>query len=197
MKKMIFIFLSLLILNGCDYKDKVIETIPRGGYDDSYNWNCVEIDSLYNSTVLYGISDESEQLKQIKIILSIVRDNIIYTHDSDVWDIENFWQLPEITWKLKTGDCEDFAILSMYLINKYLGIKGEIYRITNGVGHVILVIPFKSDKGNKMYINYDNISYNFNKYTEQNYYIRDIISYEETIWICKEFAKEVSYVLDK
>jgi len=42
--------------------------------------------------------------------------NIQYKYDTDVHGVRNFWQLPIETLQLKTGDCEDYAILLCSLL---------------------------------------------------------------------------------
>lgn len=51
--------------------------------------------------------------------------------DSVKWehDIIDNWQTPEETLSLQTGDCEDHCILFMYLCNKYLGKKYDMWII--------------------------------------------------------------------
>ena len=55
-------------------------------------------------------------------VLEWVADNIKYESDMDVWGTGDYWQTPEETLTLMTGDCEDFTILAMallYRINIY------------------------------------------------------------------------------
>ena len=40
-----------------------------------------------------------------------VGDNIKYRHDDDVYGVGDYWQFGKETLSLRTGDCEDFAIL--------------------------------------------------------------------------------------
>ena len=47
----------------------------------------------------------------LKSISSWIWYNIWYKHDEDVWNKKDYWQSPEETLKLLSGDCEDFAIL--------------------------------------------------------------------------------------
>ena len=45
-----------------------------------------------------------------------VGSNVKYKHDSDVHGMEEYWQLSKETIGLKTGDCEDSAILLCSLL---------------------------------------------------------------------------------
>lgn len=49
-------------------------------------------------------------------ILEWVSDNIVYKEDMDTWGVGDYWQTPEETIVLRTGDCEDFTILAMALL---------------------------------------------------------------------------------
>ncbi|OGN97235.1 MAG: hypothetical protein A2Z77_06630 [Chloroflexi bacterium RBG_13_51_36] len=60
-----------------------------------------------------------------------VAANIEYKSDEEQWGVEEYWQTPEETLSLGTGDCEDFAILLCTLLRAY-GIGEE--RIYVGVG---------------------------------------------------------------
>lgn len=179
---------GLLFLIKC--APEFVSNIPRGGYDDTYNWNCEEVDTWYYSQNLTNFTTE----QKIQKIINYVYNNIDYMFDIDRWDIKEFWQLPEITHKLKTGDCEDFSILSMYLINRYLGLKGKITELRkrdSEQGHAILYLQIDSETG--IYIDYYMIVHDFQKYKDEGWYIKDKISYGETIWICEQFADEVNW----
>lgn len=85
-------------------------------------------------------------------------NNIFYRSDKKIYGINDYWQTPEETLKLGTGDCEDYAILSQFILKK-LGYK-EVY---------IIVIAEKKKKSthavcvfkehDKTYSVFDNNSY--------------------------------------
>ncbi len=61
------------------------------------------------------------------------------------YDITNHWKSPKETIKDKTGDCEDFALLSRYILRKKgyrVYLVGIYYKYQN-MGHVITVIRHK------------------------------------------------------
>ncbi len=69
--------------------------------------------------------------------------NIEYKLDEDVHGVTDYWQTPEETLDLRTGDCEDFAILLCTLLRAY-GIGKEHIYIAIGVdnkgyGHAFLI----------------------------------------------------------
>jgi predicted transglutaminase-like cysteine proteinase len=72
-----------------------------------------------------------------------VAANIEYKLDEEQWGVEEYWQTPEQTLTLRTGDCEDFAILLCTLLRAY-GISGDQVYVAVGVdnqgyGHAFLM----------------------------------------------------------
>ena len=56
------------------------------------------------------------------------RRNIKYVSDPDVWKVKDYWQTPEETLELRTGDCEDVAILLCKTLD-ILGVKNVFMAI--------------------------------------------------------------------
>jgi transglutaminase-like putative cysteine protease len=56
------------------------------------------------------------KLKDWIALRNWVGDNIQYRHDEDVYGVREYWQFGNETISLKTGDCEDFAILLCSLL---------------------------------------------------------------------------------
>ena len=72
-----------------------------------------------------------------------VAANIEYKTDEEQWGVDEYWQTPEETLSLRTGDCEDFAILLCTLLRAY-GIDEERVYVAIGVdnkgyGHAFLI----------------------------------------------------------
>jgi transglutaminase-like putative cysteine protease len=61
-----------------------------------------------------------------------VKNNIEYAYDTEVWNRVDYWQFPEETLELRTGDCEDKAILLMAII------------IHQGLGDPLLILGANS-----------------------------------------------------
>lgn len=88
----------------------------------------VELSSWINKQlddpVVETLSSQLDGLKymnnfeRVKGVLRFVQNNIVYKSDSDVWKVREKWQTPSETWNLKTGDCEDGAILIYCLLRK-------------------------------------------------------------------------------
>jgi predicted transglutaminase-like cysteine proteinase len=72
-----------------------------------------------------------------------VAANIEYKDDEEQWGVDDYWQTPEETLSLYSGDCEDVAILLCTLLRAY-GIAGEQMYVAIGVdnagyGHAFLI----------------------------------------------------------
>lgn len=65
----------------------------------------------------------------------VICDQILY--ETSPWDN---WQVPEETWSLRTGDCEDLALLFAYVAHKYYDYDYDMVflKFENGVGHAVL-----------------------------------------------------------
>jgi predicted transglutaminase-like cysteine proteinase len=62
-----------------------------------------------------------------------VSSYISYTSDQDVHGVDEYWQLPAETIELRTGDCEDFAILLCSLLRAY-GVPSDQVYVALGFG---------------------------------------------------------------
>ena len=69
---------------------------------------------------------------------SWVVNNVVYKEDVE----GNYWQSPEETYNLRTGDCEDLSIMFMYLACSCIGCKPELCIVnTLGMqGHAVVKI---------------------------------------------------------
>ncbi len=54
-----------------------------------------------------------------------VAENISYVSD-DIHDRREYWQDPYQTYTWRTGDCEDFSILLMYLMHRDVGLNPSL-----------------------------------------------------------------------
>ena len=128
------------------------------------NLFCVQSGSVLDQIPKFETREEASQW---------VHDNIdaSSTNDFDKWGVEEYWQTPEETLMLKTADCDDFAILMMYIlkIQFYDNPSYAVIKLDNGIHHAIVI--------NDKYIQNNNYIYDYIKYhaTSQEY-LRDIIS---------------------
>ena len=76
--------------------------------------------------------------QQLKVLTDFetLRDwvawHISYKLDQDMHGVSNYWQLPSETLKLRTGDCEDFAILLCSLLRAF-GVPADQVYVAVGV----------------------------------------------------------------
>lgn len=70
--------------------------------------------------------------------LQWVKYNIRYVSDQTTWGGEE-WQTPQQTYELRTGDCEDLVILTMYMCRwGGLGFPDLVAVRVNGSGHALM-----------------------------------------------------------
>jgi hypothetical protein len=112
--------------------------------------------------------DEPPTFRSIYEIESWVRKNIDYK-----WDFENAtldsWQSPQTTMRLKTGDCEDLAILWMYFMQRDFSIDTELVL---GVHKNVTYNHYWAHSIDNVYIFYDR---------EDSYLFTKTYSYEDTM----------------
>jgi hypothetical protein len=109
-------------------------TCPKG--QTAINHACVQTTGLYNMAqkyitpfnpiVLakldeltngdYSIEKFGRNFDRVYYYVS----SIVYVYDKDRWGVEDYWQTPEQTITLGTGDCEDHAILLQSLLEALL-----------------------------------------------------------------------------
>lgn len=71
-------------------------------------------------------------------VMRVVQSNVEYASDSWQYGAIEYWATPEETWQSGLGDCEDYAILTLYLLERDFDIKGALVFGTNffsGEGH--------------------------------------------------------------
>ena len=66
-------------------------------------------------------------LQSIADVMDWVADEIEYVSDSIHYPADEYWQSPAQTYVWRCGDCEDYAILALYLVHRDVGIDGEMW----------------------------------------------------------------------
>jgi predicted transglutaminase-like cysteine proteinase len=92
--------------------------VPRTFSDDP---ELVKLFVTPRESSLVALKDEvlKEALLNVKDWIALrnwVGDNIQYRHDDDVYGVREYWQFGKETVSLRTGDCEDFALLLCSLL---------------------------------------------------------------------------------
>jgi len=65
-------------------------------------------------------------IQTIQDAMTWVSQEIRYVSDSIHYPADEYWQSPAQTYVWRSGDCEDYCILVMYLICRDVGIKGKM-----------------------------------------------------------------------
>ncbi|MEW5894465.1 MAG: transglutaminase-like domain-containing protein [Candidatus Omnitrophota bacterium] len=92
------------------------------------------------------------KLKNAKEIMNWLKRNIKYQSDLKVHGQESYWQTPEETMVLRTGDCEDFAFLAQAML-KQIGVDSTVISVVFGseffdkTAHALCIFPSKNPKG--------------------------------------------------
>lgn len=112
--------------------------------------------------------------KSPKEIAKWLKKNIKYQSDPKAHGERDYWQTPEETMVLRTGDCEDFAFLAQAML-KQVGIDSTVITVlyrggfSGEKGHALCVYPIKNPKGvfsNYLLYKFDK---NFMNYIQQEY----------------------------
>jgi hypothetical protein len=107
------------------------------------DWPCI-VECLQDINPTYSGDPPDQPTKDgFDAIRDWVAANVEYKSDEEQWGVEDYWQAPEETLTLYTGDCEDFAILLCTLLRAY-GIPAEQMYVAVGVdnqeyGHAFLI----------------------------------------------------------
>jgi hypothetical protein len=123
MKKLIVVMVVLMgLMTACDMEYGTAEEI--------------EIGNVYD----YDFENDIPEMKTV----DDVRIYLFYYNsklDFDSWGVKEYWQTPEETYLLRTGDCEDFCILFSYILKKQFNYTTEINIISkNNDFHAIVYI---------------------------------------------------------
>jgi len=106
-------------------------------------WLTIQVDNAPQDlkALAFTLTRDSHD-KTIIEILKWVRQKITYVGDIEAWGMNEKWQTPMETFKLKTGDCEDGAIL-VYTLGTLAGIPKEQLFIGAGLviggGHAYII----------------------------------------------------------
>jgi hypothetical protein len=158
-----------------DYKNRYIsayynirDTVNKRVYGGKAE-NCLSFITLTDPRVIQVVheitggwsksSDWNEFWNDVEAMYFWVRNNIQYCYDGlspilpiepwgSVWYNQNFFQFPNETLFLRTGDCEDQAILLCSMINCYSGASlAEVIDISGTISsHLAVQIPVEGDQ---------------------------------------------------
>jgi len=70
-------------------------------------------------------------IQTVQDAMGWVAYEIRYVSDDIHYPADEYWQSPAQTYVWRSGDCEDYAILALYLIHRDVGIDGMMWCSTN------------------------------------------------------------------
>ena len=118
------------------FKDQFKVDLPRQGFGDHVRFYITPNNPTIQTHLLTTGDD-------LNTIYTWVGENIQYKFDQDIYGKMEYWQLPDETLSLKTGDCEDQAFLLCSLL-RASGIKAEDIFVALGSvenqGHAWVII---------------------------------------------------------
>ena len=135
MKKSRWLIIAIfIVLSGCTIIDDLFEPVPT-------NQDGIE---AYGFEVTYRFGDNVDE--GLLVLMNIVYTQVIYMTDIEQFDRTEYWQTPKETWESKKGDCEDKAILFMYLIKKCFPELNPVlycYNADDVFRHALIYLPSK------------------------------------------------------
>jgi len=149
-KKILYLLTVLFFFHACEFSDD---------YSDYSFPNVIEIASS-------------------KDALSFVYNHMSYISDVERYHKPDYWQLPEESYILETGDCEDYAIFFMYLLHEKLGIDSHFVLLAEKknfmLGHALCFA------NNKYYDPSTNYSGSLDSLLER-FSVKEIIPYDDVM----------------
>lgn len=107
-------------------------------------------------------------LTSVDEVLRWTANNVYYQHDQVMhYPRTEYWQSPYQTYIWRTGDCEDFAILAMYLLKRDAGVTPRMAISTDHAWVEIDGLWYEPQHGTRI--------------STGQYDLRKYISYEEVI----------------
>lgn len=118
--------------------------------------------------------------------------HVQYISDWDQWGKLEYWQTPDQTASMCQGDCEDSALLMMYLLKEYLNIDSQLIIGNWGDGWHAAVNPLHDDRphlneGNRLWgagLIYDAVACVTWSPVDG---VREIVNYDEAMMYAREY----------
>lgn len=63
-------------------------------------------------------------LRSVEEVMRWVSEWVTYQSDMEQYGVLDHWALPQATYDSRLGDCDDFTILALYLLDTELGMAG-------------------------------------------------------------------------
>ncbi len=174
MKKIILVLMMVFVLVGCEYQDTIGITAEQ------------EIGRIDN----YNFENDIPEFENAKQATKWVNNFIKYKNDKEIYNCKDYWQTPEESYILKTGDCEDYALFLMYILKEKFNFETYLILRTPPLStklHAIVYIvdlDCYSDPTLDIYSS-QNANDNIEKTIENSY------AYEESIWLSMYYHNNI------
>ena len=134
-----------LIMRGPDVFGSVGVRINRSPYSSKWKHAAQKGSGAVWDKIVAGVRSRPSIDGKLQAVQYYVNRSAVWGNDIDVWKAEDYWATPNETLRIKSGDCEDFAILKMMLLSA-AGISLDNMYLTVGYdtvlkqGHAVLVV---------------------------------------------------------
>jgi len=185
MKKLFFI-LFLALLPACEIVDfisdidEVYETVEEQYWEGKYIGKIENYD--------FPGSEEIPEFETIEDAQYYMQDNFEYEKDIDQFGQADYWQTPEEFYYNGKGDCEDWSLFAMYLLNR-MNIQSQFILTKsryNKISHAITYVP-----DIEKYIDFITGGKLNKKLAESHYIITNSIPYSEALWMTINYHDNV------
>ena len=75
-----------------------------------------------------------------------MHSNFRFTDDESLFGTEDYWQSPEEFWRLRAGDCEDYALLAQYVLTR-LGYESYVVSLYDDQLYAHTIAVFRDENG--------------------------------------------------
>lgn len=112
-----------------------------------------EANNYRTSLSLEELVGEVQSPEQLALFL---KKNFQFEDDTALFGSEDYWQSPQEFWQRKTGDCEDYALLVQYVLQR-LGVEVYVVSFYGQDNYAHTVAVYKTGNGYNV-LNQDELS---------------------------------------
>lgn len=165
----------------------VYHSIINKNYPHKKLYNYTFTVDTYNN---FDINKDIEDIHTVDQALEYAHEYIRYTPDKEIHGVEEYWQLPEETMFLKTGDCDDYAIFLLYILKEKLGIDCELITVKRKNTPVYHALVHITTDRYRRFLDPTNWSYRRFGELLKKYRFCSVIPYENTVYMTFMYHKQ-------
>lgn len=98
------------------------------------------------SPLTMSFQDALFSIRTPQDMIHLMKEEFRFEEDWSLFGTEDYWQDPEEFWRLKSGDCEDYALFSQYILQR-LGYESYVVSLYGEFGYAHTVNVFLTDTG--------------------------------------------------